>query len=240
MTPSHGDAAAGRSVYRIADARAAAVSSLIRLARDSDGAAVASIYAPAVATPTSFELIAPDGAEMTRRIQAAFPEYPWLVCETDDNVVGYAYGGAHGVRPAYAWSVNVSIYVASGFHGRGVGRALYTALLELLSAQGRATAFAGISLPNEASVALHVNMGFRLVGVYRRVGFKNGEWHDVAYYQRPLASYSAEPPRLRKVTELDVEELDRAFAAGIDCLQRGRPAAIDHARGEPGRGGCRR
>ena len=152
---------------------------------------------------------------MSRRIRATLPEHPWLVCQLDDQVVGYAYAAAHGARCAYAWSVNVSVYVREGFQRRGVGRALYASLFEVLALQGRVTAFAGITLPNESSVRLHLNTGFQLVGVYRRVGFKNGRWHDVARYQRPLVPYSADPPVIRLVSELDIEELGAAFHAGI-------------------------
>ena len=105
----------------------------------------------------------------------------------DGAVAGYAYGTEHRTRRAYRWTVEVTIYLADGYRGRGIGRALYSALLELLARQGLRTAVAGITLPNPASVALHEACGFETVGVYRRVGYKQGEWRDVGWWQLDLA-----------------------------------------------------
>ncbi len=186
----------------------------IRLATAEDGADLAAIYAPAVAGPTSFELEAPSGTEMAGRVTAAFPRWPWLVSETEDRVIGFAYGGAHRARAAYRWSVEVSVYVREGHRGAGVGRALYRSLFAVLALQGYATAVAGITLPNDASVRLHTAMGFTPVGVYRKVGFKDGVWHDVAWYERPLDDYPANPREPSPLDRLDPGALERALGAG--------------------------
>jgi len=102
-------------------------------------------------------------------------------------VIGYAYGGVHLPRAAYRWSCNVSAYVAPGQARRGLGRALYGELLDLLTRQGFHSAFAGVALPNDASVGLHEAMGFRHLGTYREVGFKHGRWHDVGWWRLALA-----------------------------------------------------
>jgi phosphinothricin acetyltransferase len=157
-----------------------------------DAPAVSEIYAPFVShAATSFETIPPDAAEIQRRIKTRTPKYPWLVFEADGVVLGYAYGSEHRTRQAYQWSADVSVYTHERARKRGVGRALYTVLLELLRRQGYFNAYAGITLPNPASVGLHESMGFTPVGVYSRVGFKLGRWHDVMWMQLRLSEETA-------------------------------------------------
>ena len=152
-----------------------------------DGAACAAIYAPSVIEGVaSFEERAPGAEEMAGRIEATSRAWPWLVAEIDGAVAGYAYATAHHARVAYRWSTDVSVYVDAGHHRRGVGRALYEALLALLAQQGLYEACAGITLPNDASVGLHESLGFAPVGVYASIGFKLGRWWDVGWWQRPL------------------------------------------------------
>jgi L-amino acid N-acyltransferase YncA len=158
----------------------------IRPARESDAARCAEIYAPFVRdTWISFELDPPDAAEMARRIARYGASHGWLVGEIDGELAGYAYASPHRERAAYASSCDVAVYVDPAFARRGLGRALYAALLEQLSGQYHA-AFAGIALPNDASIGLHEAMGFTPVGIYREVGWKLGGWRDVAWYQRLL------------------------------------------------------
>jgi L-amino acid N-acyltransferase YncA len=164
-----------------------------------DGAACAAIYAPAVLDGVaSFEEVAPTAAEMTNRILTTSAGWPWLVCELDGGVVGYAYGSAHRARSAYRWSTDVTVYVDTAHHRRGIGRALYEPLLALLGDQGFHTACAGIALPNPGSLALHESLGFTPVGVYREIGFKLGRWCDVGWWQRALrdreSSHIPAPP----------------------------------------------
>lgn len=168
----------------------------IRLADpDRDAAAIAAIYRPAVEeTIASFEAVAPDAAEMARRISATLERTPWLVAQVSDAVIGYAYAGPHRERAGYRWSVDVSAYVHPDWHGRGVGRTLYDDLLRILRRQRFVNAYAGIALPNPASVALHESIGMRRIGVYERVGWKPaGGWLDVAWFGMRLAEPS-EPP----------------------------------------------
>jgi phosphinothricin acetyltransferase len=132
---------------------------------------------------------------MAQRIAAAERSHAWLVLEDleADRVVGYAYGGPFRARPAYRWSCEVSIYLERDRRRTGGGRALYEALLARLAERGFRTAVAGMALPNEASAGLHRAMGFEPVGTYRRIGWKHGGWHDVAWVQRALAT-TADPP----------------------------------------------
>lgn len=166
----------------------------VRDACEDDAAACAAIYAPYVTgTAISFEAEPPSPSEMARRIASAQRAHAWLVLEDEGRVAGYAYGGPHGSRAAYRWSCEVSIYLEHGRRRTGGGRALYTALFDRLAERGFRTALAGMTLPNEASDGLHQAMGFQPVGIYRRIGWKHGAWHDVAWAQRPLAA-GDDPP----------------------------------------------
>jgi phosphinothricin acetyltransferase len=167
----------------------------IRSAREADADAAAAIYRPAVdGSVISFELEAPPADVMARRIAETTHVYPWLVCDIDGAVAGYAYASRHAERAAYRWTVNVSVYIARPFHRRGIGRGLYLSLFAVLDAQRYRLACAGITLPNAASVGLHESLGFTLVGVYRRVGYKLGAWRDVGWWQRALAADDDRPP----------------------------------------------
>jgi len=160
-----------------------------------DAAGCASVYAPYVLeTAISFEKEPPGADELARRISGVSERYPWLVAEEDGAVIGYAYGSAHGERAAYRWAADVAVYLGQAFQRRGVGRALYDALLSLLVRQGIHIACAGITLPNNASVALHEACGFDLVGVYRRIGWKMGRWHDVGWWELELQPPGDAPP----------------------------------------------
>jgi L-amino acid N-acyltransferase YncA len=166
----------------------------LRLATRNDAAGIAEIYGPIVAsTSISFEVDPPDEREIARRIQETLPDYPWLVCEQEGRVAGYAYATRHRVRAGYRWSVDVSVYVHTDFRRCGIGRGLYVSLLQILTAQGFFNAYAGITLPNPGSVGLHESVGFQPIGVYRRVGFKLGAWHDVGWWHRALRQPEGTP-----------------------------------------------
>jgi len=163
----------------------------IRSATAADAAAILAIYAPIVRdTIISFETDIPSAAEIAHRIEATSKTHPYLVAEMGGAVVGYAYANEHRVRSAYRWSADVTVYVAASTRRSGVGRALYGRLLATLAQRQFHAAFAGIALPNPASVGLHEAMGFTPVGIYREVGFKFGRWHDVGWWQRLLNDFS--------------------------------------------------
>lgn len=166
----------------------------LRAATSDDAAAISKIYRPYVAgSAVSFETEPPDAATMRERIEAAAGLYPWIAAEDEAGILaGYAYATAFRPRPAYRYATETSVYVAAGFHGRGLGTRLYRSLLETLVTQGFAQAIAAITLPNPASVRLHEALGFTPAGTYRKVGHKLGAWHDVGLWQRPLAP--ADPP----------------------------------------------
>lgn len=192
------------------------MSIVLRVANPADAPAIAATYAPYVTgTVISFELIPPDEREMANRLAKTLARFPWLVAVDGGDVVGYAYAGAHRERAAYQWAADVSVYLRENWRGRGIGRTLYTALFAILRAQGYCNVYAGITLPNPASVALHEAMGMVPVGVYRHVGYKAGAWHDVGWWQGVLQTLVADPPPPRVFQDVaTISTWDRWLATG--------------------------
>ena len=197
------------------------MAALIRPATSLDAKPILEIYAPLVRhTFITFEVEPPTESEMRRRISEKLHQFPWLVYEQDGKVVGSAHAGPHRERAAYRWAADVSVYVDSGAHRRGIGRGLYAALFLLLKRQGYCNLYAGIALPNAASVGLHEAMGFQPLGIYRSVGFKLGEWRDVGWWELFLQDHAAEPaPPVDFATlQQDGKELQSACAAGLAAM----------------------
>ncbi|HWF52109.1 MAG TPA: GNAT family N-acetyltransferase [Solirubrobacteraceae bacterium] len=163
-----------------------------------DAGAIAAIYHEFVRdTAITFETVAPTADEFAARIERIRTTHPWLVAEDaggDGRVVGFAYGCPHRDRAAYRWAADVSIYIEPAVHRRGIGRALYAELFDRLRDQRLLIACAGITLPNDASVALHESFGFDSVGVYRQIGYKSGAWRDVGWWQLELSRSDRDPP----------------------------------------------
>jgi L-amino acid N-acyltransferase YncA len=193
----------------------------IRPVRPDDADAVQRVYAPYVTgSVVSFELVPPSAEEMARRIAGTVPKHPWLVVEEDDRVIGYAYAHPFATRAAYAWSVETSIYLEASARGRGIGTRLYDALLRILVLQGYRQAFAGVTLPNPASVALHEQMGYRRIATHSDVGWKFGDWHDVGFWQRPLGT-GRHPPRATVPVDELAPELLRSALDGDETRDSG-------------------
>jgi phosphinothricin acetyltransferase len=178
----------------------------IRLADPAaDAVRVAAIYRPAVESGiASFETVPPSAGEMGERMRSTLDRLPWLVAEArpGGGVIGYAYAAPHKTRAGYRWSVDISVYVDASAHGRGVGRALYDRLLDLLRRMRYVNVYAGIALPNPASVRLHQSIGMRRIGVYERVGWKFDRWHDVAWFGMRLSDPDGQPPEPLNVAEI--------------------------------------
>lgn len=166
----------------------------IRTADGADSAGMLEIYAQFVTdSPVSFETEVPGEAAFRERIATYSRHAPWLVCAADGRIAGYAYGSRHRRRSAYQWSVDVTVYVHAGFRRQGVGALLYRNLFHCLRLQGFLNAYAGITLPNPASVRLHESLGFKPVGVYEGVGYKLGRWHDVGWWGLRLQEMPERP-----------------------------------------------
>lgn len=175
----------------------------VRLATPRDGAACAAIYRPYVLdTPISFELRPPEAAEMAARIARVLERTPWVVAEVDGTVRGYAYATRHRERPAYDWTAETTVYVDREAHGRGVGRAAMTALIEILRIQGFHLAVAGITPRNPASSALHRALGFEQIGLFQAIGWKMGMWHGVEWFGLELGPRDAAPVPIRPLPEM--------------------------------------
>jgi phosphinothricin acetyltransferase len=193
----------------------------IRLAVDDDAESIQAIYAPYVReTVISFELEPPNVGMMRERIRKMVVALPWLVCEHDGAITGYAYASKHRERLAYQWSVDVTAYVVPGFHRSGIGRGLYTSLCALLRLQGYYSAFAGVALPNDASVGLHRAVGFVPIGVYPNVGYKLGKWHNVAWLGLALQPPADSPaPPLPLADILNSPDGKPALNAGLPLIR---------------------
>jgi phosphinothricin acetyltransferase len=183
----------------------------LRFARPDDGAQLAAIYAPIVAdTAISFEAEPPDASAFARRIAEHDAAFPWIVATSDERVVGYAYASPWRGRRAYRFGAEVTVYVAASARGSRVGTRLYGALLALLREQGYRRAYAGIVLPNPASVALHEAGGFAHIGIFHATGFKFDRWHDMAFYECALRA--TDRP---ECDPLPIAELDPSLVASI-------------------------
>lgn len=175
----------------------------IRTVTIEDATQIAAIYEPWVRdTAVSFESEPPGWEEMARRIATLSRTHPWVVIEEEaGSILGYAYASPYRQRPAYLWSVETTIYLHIEHRGRGLGKALYAALLDLATNWGYTNAFAGIALPNPESVSLHASVGFTPIGVFPKAGFKLGVWHDVGWWHRPLSPATPPHPPVRPPEE---------------------------------------
>jgi len=192
------------------------MTTFIRLATEQDAGQIQAIYAPIVRqTAISFETESPTVEEVQRRVTDTLARLPWLVCEQQGKIFGYAYASPHRARAAYRWSVDVSVYVHAQARRQGIGHGLYKSLFKILTLQGFYNAYAGIALPNPGSVGLHEAFGFKPIGVYRGVGYKLGAWHDVGWWHLPLQPTKVPPEELISLQEvLESEEGKAALRAG--------------------------
>lgn len=175
----------------------------VRFASSADAERLLAIYGQYIGTSVTFEYDLPSPAEFAARIRDIIERWPYLVCEQDGAAVGYAYAHLARERKAYGWYVELSIYLDRSHTGRGLGRRLYGLLLELLRLQGVKTAMGCVTVPNPASEALHTALGFVRAGTSPSAGYKNGAWHDVAWFEKPLSPYDVPPAPVVPVGDLD-------------------------------------
>lgn len=194
----------------------------IRFAALEDAADILEIYKKYIKnTRVTFEIEVPTTDAFRERMERIMAQFPWLVCEIDGKIAGYAYGSKHGERAAYRWSADLSVYIDEPYHRYGLGTALYTALLELLRMQGYFTVYAGVSTPNPKSEAFHTAFGFRNLGEFKNAGYKLGCWCGVSWYELVLNEYVSEPIETISIGELRSKEcLDETFLRAQQLIRR--------------------
>ena len=175
---------------------------LIRFATTADTDGCLAVYAEYLETVITFETELPSHEEFAGRIRSYGAVYPWLVAEENGEILGYAYAHRAQERAAYGWNAELSVYVSKNAAGRGLGTRLYRALLALLKEQGVRTAYGVVTMPNDASAALHRKLGFGLLGTYHNTGYKNGRWRDVVWFEKHIGSFDGVPEPIRPIGQL--------------------------------------
>ena len=176
----------------------------LRLARAEDAGQILGIYAPYVLdTAITFEYEVPSREAFARRVREVSAEYPYIVCLSDGRIVGYAYAHRHMERAAYGWNAELSVYIDRAHHGRGLGKRLYGALLELLTLQNVRNVYGGVTAPNPGSERLHESFGFVKLGTYYGTGYKRGAWHDVMWFEKRIGDTSGEPGAFVPIAAVD-------------------------------------
>ncbi|MBP3312026.1 MAG: N-acetyltransferase [Butyricicoccus sp.] len=165
----------------------------LRVAAAADSAALLAIYGQYIETTITFEYVLPDVREFAGRITGTLAEYPYLVCEEDGRILGYAYAHRAQARAAYQWNAELSVYLDRSCTGRGLGRMLYRALIDLLRMQGVKTVYGCVTHPNRPSEALHARLGFAPLGTFHKAGYKCGAWHDVTWFEKEIAPHADAP-----------------------------------------------
>jgi len=164
----------------------------------------------ALNTPANFAIEPEPLSHWLHSYEQTHRMFPWLVSDEGGVVTGFAKASPHRGRCAYAWTAEVSVYVDSTRHGRGIGTALYARLIPMLKAQGYVTLVAGITTPNPASQRLHEAFGFKRIGAFHRVGWKFGCWHDVSYWELFLREGPSAPGTILTVEDVAASELSEA------------------------------
>lgn len=186
---------------------------LVRFVRETDAEKILEIYRPYILeSAITFEEEVPALEEFRDRIRNISEEYPYLVCESNGSVTAYAYASRYQKRASYRWNVELSVYVERSSLRRGFGKVLYGALLEMLCLQEIQNVYAIITVPNQNSERMHESLGFRRLGEYRSTGFKCGEWHDVALYEKSIGSHGPNPAPLKSIGHVDSRLLDEILS----------------------------
>jgi L-amino acid N-acyltransferase YncA len=187
----------------------------IRLANEKDADGILAIYTPYITnTSFTFETEVPAVKAFADRINSYLNNWPWLVCEMDGKIAGYAYGSRYRERTGYQWCVECSVYIHDDFQRRGIAKILYNALFEILKQQGYRNVYAVINLPNDKSVQLHESCGFKWFVTYENAGYKLGKWKNVGWWQLVVNDYSNEPAPPRKFSELNKKMVEKILVNG--------------------------
>jgi phosphinothricin acetyltransferase len=185
------------------------MSGIIRVATKSDASGMLEIYAPFILNSgITQETEVPSVENFQQRVISNLEERPWLVCEINNQVGGYAYAGKHRERKGYQWCTEPSVYISEKYFGFGIANALYVSLFDILKIQGYVNAYAVITLPNERSIAFHKKFGFEYLTTYKKIGYKLGQWHDVGWMQYEINPHKEDPADPIKFTQIDKAVVD--------------------------------
>jgi len=181
----------------------------LRLANLEDAQEILDIYIPYIIdSNVTFEYSAPSLNDFENRMKKIIKKYPYIVAVWEEKIVGYAYAHVHMERAAYQWNVETSIYVDKDLKHRGIGRLLYSKLLEILKVQNVQNVYGCVTLPNENSERMHYAFGFQLVGKFHNTGYKFGKWHDVGWFELHIGNQEDSKQSLESCQEhLDLKEV---------------------------------
>jgi L-amino acid N-acyltransferase YncA len=194
---------------------------MVRLATKDDTAGMLEIYSPFILNSgITQETEIPSVEEFQQRVISNLKERPWLVCEINNEIAGYAYAGKHRDRKGYQWCTEPSVYISEKYFGLNVANALYTALFDILKLQGYVNAYAVITLPNDRSIAFHKKFGFSYLTTYKKIGYKLGQWHDVGWMQYDINFHSKDPQDLIRFSDIDKTAIDDILIKATSLLKK--------------------
>lgn len=179
-----------------------------RFATKNDSKQLLDIYGQYIETSITFEYVLPTKEEFRNRIIDISKYYPYLVCEEKGRIVGYAYAHRNMSRAAYQWNVELSIYIDKFYRSKGIGKKMYSILIDILKLQGIKTVYGCVTVPNEKSENLHKSIGFKSIGIYHNSGYKCGKWHDVQWFEKAIGTYDFQPKPIIPITEISKEKIE--------------------------------
>ncbi|PJI07480.1 MULTISPECIES: GNAT family N-acetyltransferase [Clostridium] len=175
----------------------------IRFVKKEDSLEILKIYKPFIKnTAITFDYDVPSLDEFTKKVLNISEKYAYLVCEVDGKIAGYAYASTFNERAAYDWAVDLSIYVDDKYQGGGIGKKLYSTLIEILKVQGYSNMYALVTSSNIRSKKFHEYFGFDLIGTYHRSGYKFGKWHDVDVFEKIIEQNSKNPHKVLDIKDI--------------------------------------
>jgi len=194
---------------------------MIRIATKDDSAGMMEIYALFILNSgITQETEVPSVKDFQQRVILNLEERPWLVCEINKEIAGYAYAGKHRDRKGYQWCTEPSVYISEKYFGLGIANALYTALFDILKIQGFVNAYAVITLPNDRSIAFHKKFGFDYLTTYKKIGYKLGQWHDVGWMQYEINTHKEDPDDPIKFPQIDKDIIDSILKKSSALLKK--------------------
>ena len=179
----------------------------IRFVTAEDNKALLNIYAQYIDTAITFEYSLPTEAEFLHRVKNISKDYPYLVAEDKGKIIGYAYAHKYKERAAYQWGAELSIYMDKTYTTKGIGKKLYSILIEILKLQGVKTVYGFVTSPNIKSERLHNILGFQNIGMHHNTGYKCGKWQNVQCFEKSLANYDDNPLPVLSISEISEEQV---------------------------------